>query len=88
MANTTHQFLRLKQVVLTTAMSRSWIYAAIRRGQFPSPIRIGSRAVGWISDEVQSVISARISGKTEDEIHELVHALVTARKSLGMEVQP
>ena len=40
-------FLRLKQVKAVTGMSRSWIYDAIRRGDFPAPITLGARAVAW-----------------------------------------
>jgi prophage regulatory protein len=42
-------FLRLKQVKALTGLSRSWIYEAISRGDFPRPISIGARAVAWPS---------------------------------------
>lgn len=45
-------FLRLKQVKALTGMSRSWIYDAIRRGDFPAPISLGARAVAWDSAAV------------------------------------
>lgn len=47
-------FLRLKQVKILTGMSRSWIYDAIRRGDFPAPIALGARAVAWDSASVAS----------------------------------
>ena len=49
MAEQLRSFLRLKQVKTLTGMSRSWIYDAIRRGDFPAPIPLGARAVAWDS---------------------------------------
>ena len=42
-------FLRLNQVIAATGLSRSWIYDAIKRGDFPAAIPIGARAVAWDS---------------------------------------
>lgn len=52
MAIQLQSFLRLKQVKLRTGFSRSWIYEAIRRGDFPAPISIGVRAVAWTEQSI------------------------------------
>ena len=39
--------LRLPDVKALTGLSRSSIYAAVSKGTFPSPVRLGARAVGW-----------------------------------------
>jgi prophage regulatory protein len=52
MAEQLRSFLRLKQVKTATGMSRSWIYEAIHRGEFPAPISLGARAVAWDSAAV------------------------------------
>jgi len=44
------------------------------------PISLGGRAIGWLEDETQTLIAARIAGKTDEEIRELVEALHAARK--------
>lgn len=49
--------LRLKQVKARTGRSRSSIYADVKAGQFPSPINIGRRAVGWPENEVEDWIA-------------------------------
>jgi prophage regulatory protein len=49
---------------------------------FPKPVAIGQRAVGWPSDEVQSINAARIAGKTEPEIKALVTLLHAKRLEL------
>lgn len=53
-------FLRLKQVKILTGFSRSWIYAAIRRGDFPDSIPIGARAVAWTADSITNWQHSRI----------------------------
>ena len=42
----------------------------------------GQDAIGWPADEVAALNAARISGKTDDEIRELVKSLHTKRKDL------
>ncbi len=54
------RILRLKKVISRTGRSRSSIYADIKRGEFPKPISIGKRAVGWIESEIDDWISSRI----------------------------
>jgi prophage regulatory protein len=54
MAEQLRSFLRLKKVKEITGMSRSWIYAAIQKGEFPAPISLGARAVGWLEDEIET----------------------------------
>jgi prophage regulatory protein len=52
--------LRLPAVKARTGLSRSSIYLLVSRGQFPRPISLGARAVGWIEKEISSWISGRI----------------------------
>lgn len=60
MAEQLRSFLRLKQVKAATGMSRSWLYEAIRRGEFPAPIPLGARAVGWDSSAIADWQAVRI----------------------------
>jgi prophage regulatory protein len=53
--------LRRKQVEARTGLSRSTIYLRIARGEFPAPISLGVRAVGWPSDAVDQWIADRIA---------------------------
>lgn len=55
--------------------SHSSIYSAIKDGLFTKPVLIGQRSVGWPSYEVEAINSARIAGKSETEIRELVNLL-------------
>lgn len=60
MAEQLKSFLRLKQITRATGMSRSWIYEAMRRGEFPQSVSLGARAVGWDADAVAAWQAARI----------------------------
>lgn len=52
--------LRRKQVEGRTGLSRSTLYLRIQEGTFPRPINLGSRAVGWLENEVESWLVSRI----------------------------
>ena len=64
--------------------SHARIYIAIHAGLFTKPVQIGLRSVGWPLDEVKAINAARIAGKTESEIRELVQRLHVKRTELAM----
>ena len=47
-------------MIARTGLSKSTIYAKIEAGEFPEPINLGARAVGWLADEVQAWLTARV----------------------------
>ena len=61
----THKILRLPEVKETTGLSRSSIYLRIANKEFPSPISLGGRAVGWLESDIQSWLNERIEGSKE-----------------------
>jgi len=73
--------IRRKQVQEQIGLSRSTIYLRIAEGTFPKPVSLGARAVGWPSHEVAALNAARIAGKQEAEIRDLVKTLEAARKA-------
>ena len=58
------------------------IYNAIREGLWTTGVAIGRRAKGWPDYEVDAIITARIAGKTDDQIRELVMVLHAQRTEL------
>lgn len=52
--------LRLPAVKARTGLSRSTIYLRIARQQFPRPVSLGGRAVGWLDCEVSEWLSRQI----------------------------
>ncbi|HEY5177573.1 MAG TPA: AlpA family phage regulatory protein [Terriglobales bacterium] len=77
----THTILRLPAIKTSTGLSRSTIYLRIAQGVFPKPVSLGGRAVGWPASEVAALNAARISGKSDSEIRDLVVKLEAARKT-------
>ena len=47
------RFLKLKEVMQKTALSRSAIYRKMDQGSFPQTVSLGDRAVAWIDSEVE-----------------------------------
>jgi len=76
----THSILRLPDVKASTGLSRSTVYLRITQGVFTHPVSLGGRAVGWPAHEVAALNAARIAGKPDSEIRELVAQLEAARK--------
>ena len=77
--NTTLKILRMKQIRGQTGVPPSTIYDHINKGLFTHPIKLGERISGWLESEVTAIMGARISGKSEAEIKELVLSLENQR---------
>jgi prophage regulatory protein len=77
----THNILRLPAVKVITGLCRSTIYLRIAQGVFPRPVSLGGRAVGWPSGEIAALNAARIAGRTNSEIRDMLVILQAARKT-------
>ena len=62
-----------------TGDSRSTIYRKIKQGLFTKPVQIGGERVAWPANEVTAINQARIAGKSDEEIKQLVIELEAAR---------
>jgi len=56
-----HKILRLPTVKDLTGLSRSTIYLRISKNEFPAPISLGGRAVGWVEADVNAWLSEKIA---------------------------
>ena len=73
------RILRLPQVILNTGLARSTIYLRIEQGLLPKPVSLGGKAVGWPATEISQINAARIAGKSNEEIKNLVDELENQR---------
>ena len=78
----TTTILRMPAAKAQSGYSRSTIYLRIAQGLWTKPVSLGPRAVGWPSNEIEALNAARISGKSDSQIQELVQTLHTKRKEL------
>lgn len=76
-----HSILRLPQVRDATGLGRSTIYALVADRRLTSPVKLSERAVGWPKCEISAINAARIAGRSDEEIRQLVVRLEAARKA-------
>ena len=74
---------RRKHVQAVTGFSRSTIYVRIAHGLLPTPVALGSRAVGWPQAEIEAINRARVAGVNDEALRALVHRLVAERTAGG-----
>jgi prophage regulatory protein len=56
------KILRFHKVAEKTGLSKSSIRGRIKQGDFPSPIQLGPRAVGFVEAEVNDWLQQLING--------------------------
>lgn len=64
-----YHMMRLPEVMNLTGLSRSALYALVKKGDFPKQVQLGPRAVAWVSTDVENWLTARI-----DVVREAAHA--------------
>lgn len=60
------------------------VYNGVRNGTLTTGVAIGQRSRGWPDYEVKAIAAARIAGKSDDEIRELVLVLHAKRIKLAI----
>jgi prophage regulatory protein len=61
------RFIRLKEVLAICGKSRSSVYDAIKKGEFPAPIKLHGRSSAWIKSEVLQWAEACIRASRSPE---------------------
>lgn len=51
---------RLPFVMDATGCGKSTIYAGVKAGTFPAPVRLSARAVGWREEDLDKWVSERV----------------------------
>lgn len=66
------RFIRLGEVLATCGKSRSSVYASIKEGTFPAPVKLQGRSSAWLRSEVlrwmQACIEASRPANTASSI--------------------
>lgn len=60
------KILRRPNVEDCTGLPKSSIYALMAKGEFPRPIKIGARAVGWLDADIDAWIEAQVSASRRE----------------------
>jgi prophage regulatory protein len=61
------RFLRLKEVLAICGKSRSSVYDAIKKGDFPKPVKLSGRSSAWIKSEVEQWAVECIRASRQDQ---------------------
>jgi len=60
-----YRILRRTEVLFITGLATSTLYAKMRAGEFPSAIKLGRRAVGWKSTDIEAWIQKCVEAENE-----------------------
>ena len=60
------RFLRMRDLVEMTHLSKSTLYAMHAQGQFPKCVRLSERTTVWVESEVVDWMTARIEASRRD----------------------
>ena len=55
--------LRRPQVEQRTGLSRSTLYQYFKDGDFPKPVPLNDKRVGWIESEIDEWIASRVAAR-------------------------
>ena len=53
--------LRRPEVEARTGLSRSTLYDWMKRGEFPQPVKLGTRLVAWKESDVTAWLESRVT---------------------------
>lgn len=74
------RLLKLPQVCDLSAIRTTALYGAVKAGLYTPPIKVTPRSSAWPENEVAAINAARIAGRSDQEIRELVAQLVAQRQ--------
>jgi len=57
----TSRLLRIREVLQLCGMSRTTLYREIKLHNFPAPVKLSARSVGWLQEDVARWLDARIA---------------------------
>ena len=74
-------FVRLPELLEQLAVGKTTLYARIKQGTFPPPVKFGERVSAWPEHEVDTVGNAYMRSATKEDLQKLVAQLMIARRS-------
>jgi prophage regulatory protein len=61
-----NRIIRKKQLTDFTGLKRTALEDAVKRGDFPKPVKIGPRAIGWLEDDIAQWQRGMIAKRDDD----------------------
>ena len=66
-----HKLIRKPGVLGKTTLTHSALYALMKSGDFPRPLKLGKRSVAWVETEVDAWIDELNRSTDRGDDHEL-----------------
>lgn len=63
------KLLNLPAVTEKVGLKKSAIYARIKKGTFPQPVRLGARSIAFVEAEVEQWISTLPRGTADSQVY-------------------
>ena len=82
------KILRRPALLARVGISQATVYRMMSRGEFPRPVRVGQRATGWRTDEVEEWLASRPHTVPESPGRAKVGHLRTPPQIQGMSQDP
>jgi|MTBAKSStandDraft_2_1061841.scaffolds.fasta_scaffold07377_4 prophage regulatory protein len=55
------RLIRLPEVIIRVGLSRSTLYARIKAGTFPAPVKLGEKSVAFLESDIDAWIRDRLA---------------------------
>ena len=55
--------LKIQKVIELSTLSRSTIYRLVESGKFPRPVKLTTRTIGWVEEEVRDFLQEKIDNR-------------------------
>lgn len=59
------RFIRIREAIKKTGLSKSSIYDLMAQGRFPQTVRLSSRSVAFVEAEIDDWMKKRIASRNE-----------------------
>ena len=70
------RFIKIDQVSEITTLSRATIYRLIKKGEFPSQIKLAERSSGWGEQEVLEYLNNKIQKRKAQQLLGFCHFVI------------
>lgn len=66
---TPNRFIRIKEVISLTGLSKSYIYQLAKTNQFPKQINLidGGTSVAWLESEIKEWLESRVKSRDQNQ---------------------
>lgn len=82
--NATVKFIKIRDVMKLRARGKTSTYHDIEEGTLTRPIYIAGKSIAWPEHEIAILNQARLAGKNDEAIKQIVTALHIARTEVAL----